>query len=219
MTRIASIVLAAGSSVRMGVSKQFLELVPGVRIIDRVVATCRSATDWVGVVVPQGTAWAGAPVEALIDGGATRFHSLLAGAAAVPPDAEIVVVHSASHPLASVELLERVIGAVERGADGAVPVLGAVDAIKRRHADGTLTSVGREGLVTAQAPTAYARSLLDRALGAVETVIEESAAVEAIGGRIVAVAGELINLHITDRASLEVVRHLAGLDDVRRPPG
>ena len=37
------------------------------------------------------------------------------------------------------------------------------------------------------------------------------AAVEAIGGRVVAVAGELTNLHVTDPHSLEVIRRLADL--------
>lgn len=216
MTRIAAVVLAAGSGTRMGALKQFLELVPGERIVDRVVGTCREATDWVGVVLPPGTAWVGAPVDAVIDGGATRFESIVAGATAVPPAAEIVVVHSASHPLASAGLVERVVAAVEGGADGAVPVTWAVDTVKRQESDGTLTTVGREGLALAQVPMAYARSVLDRALQSVESAVEESVAVEAIGGRVVAVDGEFANLHVTDLTSLAAIRLLAGSEVARR---
>ena len=228
--RVAAIITAAGSGTRMGAEKQFLELTAGERIVDRVVTTCRATCAWVGVVVPPASGWSGPPVDAVIDGGADRLASVAAGLAAVPAWAEVVVVHSASHPLASPGLVRRLLAAVDGGADGAVPVLAAVDVIKRRNDDGTLTTVGRDGLGTAQAPMAWSRTTLERALAevgpeaakapdgavaaasadaVVEVVVEESGAVERIGGRIVAVDGELANLHVTDRASLAVVRALA----------
>ena len=218
MDHVAAIITAAGSGTRMGAAKQFLELTPEERIIDRVVATCRATCGWVGVVVPADSGWTGAPVEAVIEGGADRLDSLAAGMTAVPPEATVVVAHSASHPLASTDLVRRLIRAVEAGADGAVPLLAAVDVIKRRNADGTLTTVGRDGLGAAQAPMAWSRAMLDRALAARSNAkpppVEESAAVEAIGGRVLAVDGELANVHVTDPASLAVVRALA---EVPRP--
>jgi 2-C-methyl-D-erythritol 4-phosphate cytidylyltransferase len=218
MPTVAAIVTAAGAGTRMGAPKQFLELTPGERIIDRVVATCRAAATWVAVVIPPGTTWDGGAVDAVVEGGADRLASVAAGVAAVPPEADVIVVHSASHPLASTDLIDRLVAAVGDGADGAVPVLAAVDVIKRRNPDDTLTTVGREGLGTAQAPMAWSRPVLDRAIAALRasggTAIEESSAVEAVGGRVVAVEGELANLHVTDPASLEVIRRLAG-----PPPG
>jgi 2-C-methyl-D-erythritol 4-phosphate cytidylyltransferase len=214
VTRVAAIITAAGSGTRMGTRKQFLELAPGERILDRVVTTCRAVASWVAIVVPPGSGWDGQPVDAVVAGGASRLESVSAGVAAVPDDIDVVVVHSASHPFASVDLVRRLIAAIEAGADGAVPFLAAVDVIKRRDGDGTLTTVGRQGLGSAQAPMAYARPSLDRALAAVSgaAVVEESAAVEGIGGKVVAVAGESTNLHVTDPTSLAVVRALAGLD-------
>lgn len=227
MEHVAAVITAAGSGTRMGARKQFLELTPDERVVDRVIATCRRACSWVGVVVPAGSGWTDASpetaVDAVVDGGADRLASVAAGLAVVPARATIVVVHSASHPLASADLIGRLVEAVERGADGAVPFLGAVDVIKRRNDDGTLTTVGREGLGTAQAPMAWLRPTLERAMaahgrpggsdGAGVRPVEESAAVEAIGGRVVAVDGELANLHVTDPASLAVVRALAAAND------
>lgn len=192
----------------MGTRKQFLELTPGVRVIDRTVETCRAVAGWVGVVVPPDTRWTGPSVDAVIPGAADRWGSISAGVAAVPAAADIVVVHSASHPLATVDLVRRLIAALDNGADGAVPVHRTADVIKRIADDGSLTTVGREGLGWAQAPMAWRRSVLDRALADVDSAIEEGAAVEAIGGRVVAVDGELGNLHITDAASLELARRL-----------
>ena len=93
----------------------------------------------------------------------------------------------------------------------ALAVPGVYLRIKRYNDDGTLTTVGRDGLGAAQAPMAYGRAMLDRALAEADDMVDESLAVEAIGGRVVAVAGELTNLHVTDRESLAVVRHLAAL--------
>ena len=96
-----------------------------------------------------------------------------------------------------------------------VPILAVADTVKRRNDDGSLTTVGREGLGTAQAPMAYRRPVLDRALAdaaATGGVVEESMAVEHIGGRVVAVDGEPVNLHVTDRRSLAIARRLATPD-------
>ena len=81
---------------------------------------------------------AGGPVDAVIEGGSTRFESVSAGVTAVPPGIDVVVVHSASHPLASIDLVRRLVAAVVDGADGAVPFQPAVDVIKRLDEDGTL---------------------------------------------------------------------------------
>ncbi len=227
-TSVAAIITAAGSGTRMGEQKQFLELEPGRRLLDRTVETCRVHAGWVGVIVPPGTRWTtdgGGSIpdaDAVVDGGADRFASVSAGLAAVPEWADIVVVHSASHPLASPDLLDRVVAAVENGADGVVPVLAAVDTIKRHNADGSLATVGREGYGSAQVPMAYRRSILESALATGTSVTEESMAVEAAGGRVVSVTGELTNIHVTDRASLAVARHLANLDladSCRQRPG
>ncbi|MGF1597454.1 MAG: 2-C-methyl-D-erythritol 4-phosphate cytidylyltransferase [Acidimicrobiales bacterium] len=217
--RVAAIVTAAGSGTRMGTQKQFLELTSGERLIDRVVAACRATTGWVGVIVPPGSGWEGPMVDAVIEGGSSRFASIAAGMAAVPPEAEVVVVHSASHPLASVDLIRRLVAVVDGGAEGAVPFVAAVDVIKRRHYDATLTTVGRDGLGAAQCPMAFSRSVLDRALSEVVDAIEESQAVEAVGGTLAAVEGEVANLHVTDLASLAVVRHLATLASTIPPTG
>ena len=212
MASVAAFVLAAGSGTRMGTRKQFLPLTSTERIVDRTIATCREVADWVGVVLPPGVPLGNGPrVDAEIVGATDRFGSVAAGVAALPADADVVVIHSASHPLASPSLIRRVVAAVEAGADGVVPVLALVDTVKRVHADGSLTTLGRDGIGTAQGPMGYRRGVLARAMEADGSFTDESVAVEAIGGRVVAVDGELTNLHVTDPTSLAVVRHLAPL--------
>ncbi len=215
MIGVAALVLAAGSGTRLGERKQFLELTPGERLIDRTIRTSRQCADWVGAVVPadavsDGVEGRGPSVDFVTAGGVDRLSSLRAGLVAVPTDADVLVIHSASHPLASPELIETLITAIRDGADGAVPILAAVDVIKRVGDDGSITTVGREGLGTAQAPMAYRTEALRDALADGATHIEESMALEAAGGAIQAVPGEVSNIHVTDEASLAVVRRLAG---------
>ena len=216
--RIAGIVTAAGSGTRFGGLKQFADLVPSVRLVDRVVTTTRTAAEWIVVVVPAGhrdQPWTGPPVEAVVAGGASRRHSIAAGLDLVPAWAEVVVIHSASHPLASTPAGgRRAVAAVEAGADGAVPVLGLVDVLKRVGDDGALTTVGREGLGLAQSPMVFRRAALDLAFASGRDATEESQLVEASGGRVVPVEGQADNVHIVDEASLTLARTIADLQGV-----
>ncbi|MDH3678732.1 MAG: 2-C-methyl-D-erythritol 4-phosphate cytidylyltransferase [Acidimicrobiia bacterium] len=209
---IGALVTAAGSGSRLGAPKQFLTLGPSERLVDRAVTTVAAVASWTGVILPARHSWDGPTVDAVVTGGDSRYASIEAGLAVVPPEIDIVVVHSASHPLASIELIHRVVGAVASGADGAVPFLEAVDVVKRHSDQGTLTTVGREGLGSAQCPMAFARPMLERAFAETDDGTEESELVERIGGRVVAVAGDVANLHVVDLASLHLARTLAAAD-------
>ncbi len=211
---IGALVLAAGSGTRLGRRKQFLPLRGSERLVDRAVATARSVAPWVGVVVPADHRWTGPSVEAVVAGGDSRYDSLQRGLDALPDDVDTVLVHSASHPLASVGLASALLEAVGPDAAGAVPFLPVVDVIKRRTDQGLVT-VGREGFGTAQCPMAFDRAALDRAFAEVPGGTEESELVERSGGRIVAVDGEVTNVHVVDEASLALASAIAQLD----PPG
>src|SRR5262245_48464005 len=99
MPRVWAIVVAGGRGERFGEAKQFLPLGDG-RLVDHAVTAAATACAAVVVVLPAGTAWDGPPVAGTVTGGATRAASVRAGLAAVPADAEIVVVHDAARPLA-----------------------------------------------------------------------------------------------------------------------
>ena len=206
--RIGALVLAAGSGTRMGAAKQFLELAPDQRLVDRTLAAVAELADWVGLVLPADHAWGGADVDAIIAGGDSRHASLANGLALLPDDIEVVIVHSASHPLATPSLAANLVARIVEGADAAVPFLPAADVIKRRAADGSLTTVGRETLGAAQCPMAFARPVLDRAFAEAEPGIEESALVEAIGGVVAAEPGESANVHVIDESTLAIARDL-----------
>jgi 2-C-methyl-D-erythritol 4-phosphate cytidylyltransferase len=193
-----TIVVAAGSGSRFGGAKQFAELA-GRRVLDWSVETARRASDGVIVVVP-----ADQPESGAIAGGATRSASVRAGLAAVPPDADIVVVHDAARPLASAELYRRVIAAVIDGADAAVPGVPVSDTLKRVAGNLVADTVDRSSLVAVQTPQAFRAAVLRRAHADEPDATDDGAVVEAAGGKVVVVAGDPDNLKITTPSDLIV---------------
>ena len=166
---IWTIVAAAGSGTRFGAPKQFLDLA-GVRVLDRSVLTAARHSDGVVVVVPasqlpglsgglesvelrDGVGWRA------VAGNSTRSGSVRNGLAAVPDDAEIVLVHDAARPLASDSIFESVIAAVRAGADAATPVIAVTDTIRYRSGG----VVDRDELVAVQTPQAFRAEVLRRA--------------------------------------------------------
>ncbi len=202
MSAVWVIVVAAGSGSRFGRAKQY-ELLGGRRVIDWSLATAAEAGDGVVAVVAEGAAdEPGA--DTTVVGGATRSASVRAGLAAVPPTAEVVVVHDAARPAASVELYAAVIGAVRRGADAAVPGVALSDTIRRRG--GGL--VDRDTLVAVQTPQAFAADRL-RAVHADEPeATDDASLIDAAGGTVVLVEGEAHNRKITTPDDLVVAAAL-----------
>lgn len=191
MSSVWVIVVAAGSGTRFGRAKQY-ELLGDRRVMDWSLATAAEAADGVVAVVADG-----APDEPAADttvvGGATRSASVRAGLAAVPPTAEVIVVHDAARPAASIELYAAVIGAVRRGADAAVPGIALTDTIRRRG--GGL--VDRDTLVAVQTPQAFAADLLRAVHGTAPEATDDAALIDAAGGTVVLVEGEAHNRKIT----------------------
>lgn len=206
---VGAIVLAAGSGQRFGSLKQFLELVDGERLVDRAVAVAASVAEHVVVVLPAGVAWDGQPVTAWGAGGPDRSSSVGAGLALLAEGVDVVLVHDAAHPLATVEQARSAVEAVVAGADAAVPFLDAVDVVKRRAGDGAVLTVGRDGLGMCQVPMAFRRDALIRARQLTRPCYEDSELLEQSGGRVVPVPGDPVNVHVVDQRSLEVARVLA----------
>ncbi len=205
-----TIVVAAGSGARFGGAKQFAAL-RGATVLDRSVATALRCSDGVVVALAaEGEATWTPPVATVrrVVGGATRSESVRAALAAVPGDADVVVVHDAARPLASPLLFAAVIAAVRAGADAAVPALDISDTIKR-VADGVVVeTVPRAGLVAVQTPQAFRAAALRDAHARGGDDTDDAALVEQAGGRVVVVAGESRNLKITVPGDLEMAAAL-----------
>ena len=199
-------VVGGGSGQRFGAAKQY-ERLGNERVIDRSRRVAESVCDGVVMVVPA----ADAVREGGVAGGATRSASVRAGLAAVPDEAEIVCVHDAARPMAGIELYRRVIDAVRAGADGAVPAVPVSDTIKIVDGDGVIVETPeRASLVAVQTPQAFRADMLRKAHAKGREGTDDASLVEAIGGRVITVPGDVANRKLTDRADLDWANaHLA----------
>jgi 2-C-methyl-D-erythritol 4-phosphate cytidylyltransferase len=207
VSEVWAIVVAAGWGERFGGPKQFSDL-GGTRLVDHAVATASAACDAVVVVVPDAAEWRGAPVAAVVNGGATRAESVRAGLAAVPASADVVVVHDAARPLAGDALFAAVVAAVREGADGAVPGIPVADTLKRVEDVRVTATVDRMGLVAVQTPQAFRAGALRAAHAGRAEATDDAALVEAGGGRVVVVPGDPRNLKVTGPADLMIASAL-----------
>jgi 2-C-methyl-D-erythritol 4-phosphate cytidylyltransferase len=201
-----AVVVAAGTGARFGTLKQY-ELLGDHRVLDWALERARAVADGVVLVVPPERAGESElGVDAVVAGAETRAGSVRAGLAAVPPEAEVVVVHDAARPLASAALFESVVDAVRNGADAAVPGVALADTVKVVTDGVVAETLDRSRLVAVQTPQAFAAATLRRAHEATGEGTDDASLVEAIGARVVVVPGEPANAKITTQHDLLVAR-------------
>jgi 2-C-methyl-D-erythritol 4-phosphate cytidylyltransferase len=205
-----AVVVAAGRGERFGAPKQY-ERLGGRRVLDWALEAAGARCEGVVLVVPPERAGAPEPAATtVVGGGATRSASVRAGLAAVPQEAEVVLVHDAARPLAPPELFDAVLTAVAGGADGAVPGLPVTDTVKRVARDGAvLETLDRHELVTVQTPQAFRAGALRAAHAAGGEASDDAALVEAAGGRVVVVPGDPAAAKVTEPGDLPALE--AGL--------
>jgi 2-C-methyl-D-erythritol 4-phosphate cytidylyltransferase len=204
------IVVAGGRGSRFGAAKQFARL-GGATVLERSLATAARVCDGVVVALPHEgkSRWQPAPPVVAVEGGETRGDSVRAALAAVPADAEIIVVHDAARPLASPLLFATVIAAVRAGADAAIPGLAVTDTVKRVDGERVIETVPRDGLVIVQTPQAFRSEALRRAHADYSSDASDDAVlVERSGGVVQVIPGEVRNLKITVPGDLEVAAGL-----------
>ena len=219
-----AVVVAGGSGSRFGSYKQFA-LLGGRPLVDWSCEAAQGACAGFVLVVPASVEEA--PVVAryreqgtrVVVGGATRAASVRAGLEALPTGPQVIVVHDAARP-SSPRLWAAVVKAVEEGADGAVPCLAVADTIKQRQDDGSLVTLDRARLFASQTPQAFAAPALRAAHTGGREATDDAALVEALGGQVVHVEGEVTNLKITTHVDLVLAEALVAggaLAHMQRP--
>jgi 2-C-methyl-D-erythritol 4-phosphate cytidylyltransferase len=216
-----ALLLAAGAGERFGIDrpKAFAELRGRPLLAESLDRLDRCP--WVDAIVlaaPPG--WeepsillaeelAATKVHSCVTGGSTRAESARAALADVPEDALVVLVHDAARPLVDDEIVERVLGPLAEGADGAVPALEVPDTLKRVERGLVTETVEREGIVAVQTPQAFLAPSLRRAFaGDVTGGTDCASLVERSGGRIAVVDGDPRLLKVTTPADLAIVDRL-----------
>ena len=215
---VAVIVTAAGSGTRLGhaLPKAFAPLA-GEPLLVHALRGASSVADYLVVTAPAGhlreARTLAEPFGAVVvPGGDTRQASVAAGLAAVPADADVVLVHDAARALTPPALFDAVVAAVRSGHRAVVPGLAVVDTVKEVEPAGP----GQPERVRAPParapprprppPQGFERALLGRAHAAAPdgSASDDAGLVEALGETVWVVPGSAEALKITTARDLEV---------------
>jgi 2-C-methyl-D-erythritol 4-phosphate cytidylyltransferase len=208
---LTAIIVAAGSSRRMGFDKLFAEIA-GQPVLAHTIAAFEHTGAVTAIVIVAREDRHGEiekivhaqnfkKIHAIVSGGEHRHDSVRAGLDRLPENARHVAVHDAARPLVTPEQIEHIYQLA--GKHGAAALAAAVsDTLK--HADVDLVvngSIDRRQLFAMQTPQIFERKVIEDAYRRIVTdkisVTDEVSAVERIGGKVVLVPNEQANFKIT----------------------
>lgn len=218
----SAVIVAAGSSSRMGFDKLLAE-VGGVPVIVRCIEAFQQAPSIAGIVVvtreelvPEVARLCQqfqlTKVAKVIRGGEGRTQSARLGTLEVDRDAPLIAIHDGARPFVPVQVIEDAVAqAAQSGA--AAPAVPVKDTIKT--ADGGLVeqTLDRARLYAVQTPQVFDASLiraaLQKALDDGAELTDDCAAVERIGMKVVLTAGDERNIKLTTPVDLMLGECLA----------
>ena len=207
---LSAIIVAAGSSERMGFDKLFA-LVSGKPVIAHTIAAFEN-TKCVDEIILVGRAdglgelqkIVGQPtkVKQIVAGGAERSDSVRVGLDRLNPKSDFVAVHDAARPMITPEKISRVFEVCWTSGGAATLAEPINDTLKRADVDLVVKeSVDRTGVYGMQTPQVFARKLLEEAYQLVAkkkiAVTDEVSAVELLGRSVVLVPNHDFNFKIT----------------------
>ncbi|MEB3335524.1 MAG: 2-C-methyl-D-erythritol 4-phosphate cytidylyltransferase [Cyanobacteriota bacterium] len=218
------LIAAAGSGRRMGAPINKLLLpVAGRAVLSWTLeaALACPAIEWIGVMgQPEDEGAITAILEASrptrplrwILGGATRQESVRLGLAALPPEAEAVLIHDGARCLATPELFSRCAAALAEamvGGGGIIAATPVSDTIKQVDPRGRISATpNRERLWAAQTPQGFAvgqlREAHHRALAEGWSVTDDAALYERLGLPVTVLEAPASNIKLTTPFDLSV---------------
>ena len=210
---VCAVIVAAGSSRRMGGENKLLLEIDGVPVLARTLSAfqkCAAIRDIVLVCREQDIM----PYTELAK--AFSIDKLCTVTRGAPENAVLVAVHDGARPLVSEAVItEAVTTAAEYGA--AAPVVPVKDSIKRIKDGNIAADVARDTLAAVQTPQVFRKDLLRRALtSAAErgySFTDDCAAVESLGTIVKATHGSYQNIKITTPEDILVAEALLTRED------
>lgn len=207
----SAVIVAAGSSQRMGTDKLMITLgadpvlVKSVRafqycpLVDEIIIVTRF--DRIEEIAELCVKHGMSKVKQVISGGATRMESALAGVSAVKKGAELIAIHDGARPLVSQSVIENAIYAAQKYYS-AVPAIKCVDTLKQVDENGIIVAaVDRNVTVRVQTPQVFNADMIKGALSkAVKDnlpLTDDCSAMEYMGIKTHVVEGEEDNIKIT----------------------
>jgi 2-C-methyl-D-erythritol 4-phosphate cytidylyltransferase len=208
---LSAIIVAAGSSRRMGFNKLFAviagkpAIAHSIRAFERassvteiIIVACEERHDEIRKIAADESF---NKVRSIIGGGERRQDSVRVGLENVGPDARYVAVHDAARPLVTPEQIKRVFERCEM--HGAAALAEPIsDTLKRADINLVVTdSVDRHQLYAMQTPQIFERAWIEEAYRDVYakkvSVTDEVSAVERLGRKVFLLPNDDFNFKIT----------------------
>lgn len=209
--RCSVVVVAAGSSERMGKDKLLLELcgMPVLArtliafqhssVVDEIVVVTRN--DRIEEIADLCHSYGISKTSKVVSGGATRMESALAGVSAVKCSAGLIAIHDGARPLITADLIERTVKAAAEYM-AAVPAIKSTDTLKLIDENGFIVAtVDRSNTVRVQTPQIFDADLIKGALTKAVTdkleITDDCSAIERMGFKVKMVEGDVNNIKLT----------------------
>ncbi len=217
-----AVVLAAGSSSRMGQDKLEMKIgkVPVLALSLQALNKCGSVDEIIVVsqfeklesVSQLCRLYGITKAKSVVVGGATRTESALAGVNAASKEAKIICIHDGARPFANIELIDEVVRAAVLY-NAAAPAVSVKDTIRVMRDGEVLDTPDRNELMAVQTPQAFDADIIKGALtAAVQSGIsytDDCAAVEALGLKVRLTNGSEDNIKITTPLDISVAEAIA----------
>lgn len=213
---IAAIIAAAGSGERFkaSVPKALINL-GDKTLLEHAISRIAPVAQQIIVTSPAGyenqiKAIVGDDVV-VVTGGATRSESVRLGLAAVDPAAQFILVHDAARSLASTQLAQSIIAALQSGEVAVIPGLAEVDTVNVIGSDGYVVSTpDRASLRIIQTPQGFQADILREAHQQSAEATDDASLVSKLGHKVRVIAGEEAALKITTPADLAIAMTFLG---------
>jgi len=216
---VTAVIVAAGSSNRMGgVNKQFL-LLKGIPVVCRTLIAfqkCSVISKIIVVCKPEDAneiqnlsiEYHIDKLSDITDGGASRAQSVLNGVSRVDSNCSLVLIHDGARPLVSNEVIERVVKAAKK--HGAVTcVVPLKDTVKVINEDGFVVNTpNRSSMVAVQTPQGFKIDVYKKAVEIagkdIDKFSDECSLVESAGNSVYTVEGDYRNIKITTDEDISI---------------
>lgn len=229
---VCALIVAAGSSSRMGFDKILFDLCgkPVLRWCLEAFETCADVDGYVVVVndaaalEPLIHTWDAQKCLAVVKGGPTRTESVYQGICALPEDCDIVAVHDGARCFVTHDIIRRTVNSARERGSG-VAGIACKDTIKRVDGEGgVLETPDRAGLRQIQTPQAFRFDLIRDAYRAAHhrhiQATDDAALLEMAGTNVFVVEGSPENIKLTSPEDIpvgrEILRRRTGGEQMQR---
>lgn len=216
------IIVAAGSSTRMGNINKQTALISGVPVIARTLMNFENSPYISSIILVTkaddifgmqllAEKYNITKVTDIVCGGNSRQESVLKGLERVDKSAEKLLIHDGARPLTDNKIIENVVNALENHSAVTCAVK-LKDTVKIINSDGTVEStLDRSALVAVQTPQGVRISDYKAAIekaGDVSRFTDDMSVMENVGFSVLTVEGNYRNIKITTKEDLKLAEYL-----------